>query len=69
MGRGSGGVYPSETGALGMEADAYEVIVYGTVCLDGIWRVDNLPPLNGYVDVREARQRIGGEASNTAMAR
>src|SRR5262252_7654948 len=47
---------------------AYDVIVYGTVCLDAIWRVDSLPPPGGYVRILEERKMIGGEAANTAMA-
>jgi sugar/nucleoside kinase (ribokinase family) len=47
---------------------AYDVIVYGTVCLDAIWRVDSLPPPGGYVRILEERRMVGGEAANTAMA-
>ena len=46
----------------------YEVLVYGTVCLDVLWRVEKLPPPGGYVDILEERREIGGEAANTAMA-
>lgn len=45
-----------------------EVIVYGTVCLDVLWRVATLPPPGGYVDILEERRAIGGEAANTAVA-
>jgi sugar/nucleoside kinase (ribokinase family) len=46
----------------------YDVLVYGTVCLDVLWRVETLPPPGGYVDILEERREIGGEAANTAMA-
>ena len=46
----------------------YDVLVYGTVCLDVLWRVAALPPPGGYVDILEERREIGGEAANTAMA-
>ncbi|HZP84866.1 MAG TPA: PfkB family carbohydrate kinase [Chthonomonadaceae bacterium] len=46
----------------------YDVIVYGTVCLDAIWRVRELPPPGGYVPILEERKMVGGEAANTAIA-
>lgn len=46
----------------------FEVIVYGTVCMDVLWRVEELPPPGGYVDILEERRAIGGEAANTAIA-
>jgi sugar/nucleoside kinase (ribokinase family) len=46
----------------------YDVLVYGTVCLDVLWRVETLPPPGGYVDILEERREIGGEAANTAIA-
>jgi sugar/nucleoside kinase (ribokinase family) len=46
----------------------YDVIVYGLVCLDTIWRVERLPPRGGYAPVLEERLTIGGEAANTAIA-
>lgn len=46
----------------------YDVLVYGTVCLDVLWRVAALPPPGGYVDILEERREIGGEAANTAIA-
>jgi sugar/nucleoside kinase (ribokinase family) len=46
----------------------YDVIVYGTVCLDTIWRVPYLPPPGGYMEILEECKAIGGEAGNTAMA-
>lgn len=46
----------------------YDVVVYGTVCLDVLWRVAKLPPPGGYVDILEERREIGGEAANTAIA-
>lgn len=46
----------------------FDVLIYGTVCLDVLWRVAKLPPPGGYVDILEERREIGGEAANTAMA-
>lgn len=46
----------------------YDLIVYGTICLDAIWRVKELAPKGGYVSILEAKQMIGGEACNTAIA-
>jgi sugar/nucleoside kinase (ribokinase family) len=46
----------------------YDVVVYGTVALDAIWRVDALAPPGGWQPIREERRMIGGEAANTAMA-
>ena len=45
-----------------------DAIVYGTVCLDLIWRVDRLAEPGTFVPVIEERRTIGGEASNTAIA-
>lgn len=49
-------------------ATDYEVIVYGAVCLDEIWRVEKLAPPGGYVETLEDRKMVGGEATNTAIA-
>jgi sugar/nucleoside kinase (ribokinase family) len=46
----------------------FDVIVYGTVCLDLIWRVDRLAPPGCYEPIIEERRMIGGEAANTAIA-
>lgn len=46
----------------------YDIIVYGTICLDAIWRVKELAPKGGYVSILEAKEMIGGEACNTAIA-
>jgi sugar/nucleoside kinase (ribokinase family) len=46
----------------------FDVIVYGTVCLDLIWRVDQLAAPGSYEHILEERKLIGGEAANTAMA-
>lgn len=46
----------------------YDAIIYGTICLDVIWRVRDLPPPGGYADVLEERKAVGGEAANTAIA-
>jgi sulfofructose kinase len=49
-------------------APAYDVIVYGTVGLDTIWRVERLPPPGGYAHVLEERWTVGGTAANSAIA-
>jgi sulfofructose kinase len=46
----------------------YDVIVYGTIALDAIWRVQELPAPGGYAPILEQREMIGGEACNTAIA-
>lgn len=46
----------------------FDVIVYGTVCLDAIWRVEALATPGGWMPIDEERKMIGGEAANTAMA-
>ena len=46
----------------------FDVIVYGTVCLDLLWRVEALPPPGGYVEILQEQKAIGGEAANTAIA-
>lgn len=46
----------------------FDIIVYGTVCLDVIWRVAQLPPLGTYIDIEAERKTVGGEATNTAIA-
>ena len=50
------------------KTNEFEVIVYGLVCLDILWRVPSLPPLGGAVGIQEERKVIGGEAANTAIA-
>ncbi len=44
------------------------IVVYGTVCLDLIHRVSNLPPKGGYVDVQDEFHALGGEAANTSAS-
>jgi sugar/nucleoside kinase (ribokinase family) len=46
----------------------YDVVVYGTVALDAIWRVEALAPPGGWQPILEERKMIGGEAANTAIA-
>lgn len=46
----------------------FDAIVYGTVCLDLIWRVERLAVAGSYEPIYEERRMIGGEAANTAMA-
>lgn len=47
---------------------AFDVCVYGTVCLDRMRSVDRLPLDGGYVDILEEVLAPGGEALNTAVA-
>ncbi len=44
------------------------ILVFGTVCLDRIRRVAELPSAGGYAEVREEHESLGGEAANTASA-
>src|SRR4051794_1152474 len=46
----------------------FDVLVYGTVCLDLIWRVGRLAPAGTYEPILEERTMIGGGAANTAIA-
>lgn len=46
----------------------YDILVYGTVCLDLIWRLSHLPPLGTYVEIEAERKMVGGEGANTAIA-
>ena len=46
----------------------YDVVVYGTVALDAIWRVEALASPGGWQPIQEERKMIGGEAANTALA-
>lgn len=42
------------------------ILVFGTVCIDRIRRVNQLPKPGGYVEVSDQRDLLGGEAANTA---
>lgn len=42
------------------------VLVFGTVCIDRIRRVDSLPKKGGYCAVEDQVELLGGEAANTA---
>lgn len=44
------------------------ILVFGTVCLDRIRRVPELPSIGGYAEVSEEQESLGGEAANTASA-
>jgi sugar/nucleoside kinase (ribokinase family) len=41
------------------------VLVFGTICLDRVRRVERLPAAGGYVEVEDERTLLGGEAANT----
>jgi ribokinase/sulfofructose kinase len=45
-----------------------DVICYGIVCLDYIWRVSRWPQPGGGAGIEEEAAMIGGEAVNTAFA-
>ncbi|HLJ57852.1 MAG TPA: PfkB family carbohydrate kinase [Chthonomonadaceae bacterium] len=45
-----------------------DVVVYGTVCLDLMWRVERLAAAGTYESILEERRTIGGEAANSAIA-
>ncbi len=47
---------------------SYDVVIYGTVALDAIWRVEALALPGGWQPILDERRMIGGEAANTAMA-
>lgn len=42
------------------------ILVFGSVCLDLVRRVPELPPKGGYVEVSSDEVHLGGEAANTA---
>ena len=44
------------------------LVVYGTVCLDRIRRVERLPEKGGYAEITSELDLLGGEAANTALA-
>ena len=44
------------------------ILVFGTVCLDRVRRITELPKAGGYSEVREEHEMLGGEAANTASA-
>ena len=44
------------------------ILVFGTICIDRICRVPQLPASGGYVEITEQRDYLGGEAANTAAA-
>ena len=45
-----------------------DVIVYGTVCMDLIWRVARLADPGRYEHIHDERRMAGGEAANSAIA-
>lgn len=51
-----------------MSATLYDICVYGTVCLDRVRKVNELPPTGGYVEILEEELHAGGEALNSAVA-
>ena len=51
-----------------MKSRPIDVLVYGTVCLDAIWRVEALPEADGFAPILDERTTTGGEAFNTCAA-
>lgn len=51
-----------------MRYRAAMIVVYGTVCLDRVRRVDHLPSKGGYAEIESELELVGGEAANTALA-
>ena len=47
---------------------SHRVVVFGTVCLDRVRRLPNLPAPGGYVEAIDEALALGGEAANTALA-
>jgi sugar/nucleoside kinase (ribokinase family) len=50
------------------ELPDFDVIAYGVLCLDTIWRATGIPQNGGFAAVLEEIKVAGGEAANTAMA-
>lgn len=44
------------------------MLVFGSVCVDRVRRVAQMPPLGGYVEIQSETPYLGGEAANTANA-
>lgn len=44
------------------------LVVYGTVCIDRLARIEALPPKGGYAEIVDEVRMMGGEAANTALA-
>lgn len=44
------------------------ILVYGTICLDRVYRIDSLPKSGGYSPIDSEETFLGGEAANTALA-
>lgn len=42
------------------------ILVFGTICLDRIRRIDHWPRVGGYAEIRSDIPFLGGEAANTA---
>lgn len=44
------------------------VIIFGTVCLDRVRKVERLPEKGGYAEIVDEVDLLGGEAANSALA-
>jgi sugar/nucleoside kinase (ribokinase family) len=42
------------------------ILVFGTICLDRIRRIEQLPKKGGYCEIQDQLELLGGEAANTA---
>ena len=49
-------------------SNVYDVVVFGTLALDLMWRMARLPELGTYEPILEEKRMIGGEAANSAIA-
>lgn len=44
------------------------VFVFGTICIDRVYRIADLPAIGGYSTIQSEESLLGGEAANTALA-
>jgi sugar/nucleoside kinase (ribokinase family) len=44
------------------------ILVYGTICLDRVYKIASLPKQGGYAPILSEETFLGGEAANTALA-
>ena len=45
------------------------ILVYGTICLDRVYRIENLPKLGGYAPILSEETFLGGEAADNFIYR
>jgi len=44
------------------------ILVFGTICIDRVYRIARLPQVGGYASILSDESLLGGEAANTALA-